>query len=100
MKKYSIILLIVILNSCDEEPVFISEFNCGVESFSNLEKIEDVRLRQLYEDIIYFYSGLIQSIETVGEEKKFYYKIVAYITIIHFLTDRLPASHVQIDGKL
>ena len=37
MKKYSIILLIFILNSCDEEPVFISEFNCGVESFSNLE---------------------------------------------------------------
>lgn len=43
MKKYSIILLIFILNSCDEEPVFISEFNCGVESFSNLEKIEDVK---------------------------------------------------------
>ena len=43
MKKYSIILLIVILSSCNEKPVFISEFNCGVESFSNLEKIEDVK---------------------------------------------------------
>jgi uncharacterized protein (TIGR02421 family) len=38
-----------------------------------IERIEDVRLRQLYEDIIYFYSGLIQSIETIGEGKKFYY---------------------------
>ena len=27
----------------------------------------------LYKDIIYFYSGLIQSIETIGEGKKFYY---------------------------
>ena len=43
MKKYSIILLIVILSSCNEKPVFISEFNCGVESFSNLEKIEDFK---------------------------------------------------------
>jgi len=39
-----------------------------------IENIEDVRIRQLYEDIIYFYSGLIQSIETIGEGKKFYYK--------------------------
>lgn len=44
------------------------------EFFSiKLELIEDERLRQLYEEIIYFYSGLIQSIETVGEDKKFYY---------------------------
>ncbi len=38
-----------------------------------LEEIEDERLRNLYEEIIYFYSGLIQCIETVGEGKKFYY---------------------------
>jgi len=38
-----------------------------------IELIEDEDLRQLYEDIIYFYSGLIQCIETVGEGKKFYY---------------------------
>jgi len=39
----------------------------------SIELIEDEELRQLYEDIIYFYSGLIQCIETVGEGKKFYY---------------------------
>ena len=38
-----------------------------------IELIEDERLRNLYEDIIYFYSGLIQCIETIGEGKKFYY---------------------------
>ncbi|MFY7672294.1 flavohemoglobin expression-modulating QEGLA motif protein [Tenacibaculum sp. MEBiC06402] len=38
-----------------------------------LEEIEDEKIRDLYEDIIYFYSGLIQCIETIGEGKKFYY---------------------------
>jgi len=38
-----------------------------------IERIEDKVLKQLYEDIIYFYSGLIQCIETIGEGKKFYY---------------------------
>ena len=38
-----------------------------------IEQIEDERLRNLYEEIIYFYSGLIQCIETIGEGKKFYY---------------------------
>lgn len=38
-----------------------------------LERIEDPEVRQLYEDIIYTYSGLIQCIETIGEGKKFYY---------------------------
>lgn len=38
-----------------------------------IEEIEDERLRNLYEEIIYFYSGLIQCIETIGEGKKFYY---------------------------
>jgi len=36
-------------------------------------KIEDERLRDFYEDIIYFYSGLIQCIETIGKGKRFYY---------------------------
>jgi len=50
------------------------KFKLHREFFSmEIERIEDVRLRQLYEDIIYFYSGLIQSIETIGEGKKFYY---------------------------
>ena len=38
-----------------------------------LELIEDDKIRDLYENIIYFYSGLIQCIETIGEGKKFYY---------------------------
>ncbi|MGB1042251.1 MAG: flavohemoglobin expression-modulating QEGLA motif protein [Tenacibaculum sp.] len=38
-----------------------------------LESIEDEKIRNLYEEIIYAYSGLIQCIETIGEEKKFYY---------------------------
>ena len=38
-----------------------------------IRQIEDSRLRDFYEDIIYFYSGLIQCIETVGKGKRFYY---------------------------
>ena len=38
-----------------------------------LEHIEDEETRQLYEDIIYTYSGLIQCIETIGSARKFYY---------------------------
>ena len=62
------------------DPAFVypqidfDKFKLHREFFSmEIERIEDVRLRQLYEDIIYFYSGLIQSIETIGEGKKFYY---------------------------
>jgi uncharacterized protein (TIGR02421 family) len=38
-----------------------------------IEDIDDDRLSSLYEDIIYFYSGLIQCIENIGKGKKFYY---------------------------
>ncbi|WP_242132300.1 flavohemoglobin expression-modulating QEGLA motif protein [Aestuariivivens marinum] len=38
-----------------------------------LEQIEDTAIKNLYEDIIYSYSGLIQCIETIGNGKKFYY---------------------------
>jgi hypothetical protein len=38
-----------------------------------LERIEDDDIRQLYEDIIYEYSGLIECIETINHGKKFYY---------------------------
>ncbi len=42
--------------------------------FSNrLERIEDNDIRQLYEDIIYEYSGLIECIETIGHGRKFYF---------------------------
>ncbi len=63
-----------------KEPVFtypkmdFDKFKLHRELFSlPIEQIEDKVLRQLYEDIIYFYSGLIQCIETIGEGKKFYY---------------------------
>ncbi|TGV04078.1 DUF1704 domain-containing protein [Flavivirga rizhaonensis] len=39
----------------------------------SLEHIEDVEIKNLYEDIIYAYSGLIQCVETIGSGKKFYY---------------------------
>ncbi|WP_296316554.1 flavohemoglobin expression-modulating QEGLA motif protein [Winogradskyella sp. UBA3174] len=38
-----------------------------------LERIEDEDIRQLYEDIIYEYSGLIECIETIGKGRKFYF---------------------------
>ncbi len=50
------------------------KFKLHKEFFAqSIHKIEDDRLRDLYEDIIYFYSGLIQCIETIGKGKKFYY---------------------------
>ncbi|MDT7831985.1 DUF1704 domain-containing protein [Flavobacteriaceae bacterium S356] len=50
------------------------KFNLHREFFSqSIEQIEDTRLKALYEEIIYCYSGLIQCIETIGEGKKFYY---------------------------
>jgi len=62
------------------EPDFIypnidfDKFKLHKELFSlPIKKIEDERLKNLYEDIIYFYSGLIQSIETIGTGRKFYY---------------------------
>ncbi len=62
------------------DPVFsyptmdFDKFKLHREMFTlPIEQIEDKILKQLYEDIIYFYSGLIQCIETVNEGKKFYY---------------------------
>lgn len=62
------------------DPVFIypaidfDKFKLHKKLFTQpLEDIEDASLYQLYEDIIYTYSGLIQCIETIGEGKKFYY---------------------------
>jgi uncharacterized protein (TIGR02421 family) len=62
------------------DPVFnypdinFDRFNLHRELFSQpIEEIEDSEIKQLYEDIIYAYSGLIQCIETIGDSKKFYY---------------------------
>jgi uncharacterized protein (TIGR02421 family) len=38
-----------------------------------IEEIEDDIIKELYEDIIYEYSGLIECITTIGKGKKFYY---------------------------
>ena len=38
-----------------------------------IEQIEDESTRELYEDTIYAYSGLIQCIQTIGTKRKFYY---------------------------
>jgi len=38
-----------------------------------LERIEDTDIRQLYEDVIYEYSGLIECIQTIGQGRKFYF---------------------------
>ena len=62
------------------EPAFkypqidFDRFRLHREFFSvRLELIQDDVLRQLYEDIVYFYSGLVEAIETIGEGRKFYY---------------------------
>ena len=67
-------------SGCLKNPVFLyptmdfDKFKLHRELYSlPIEQIENKVLRQLYEDIIYFYSGLIQCIETVGNGKKFYY---------------------------
>ena len=38
-----------------------------------IEEIENEYTRELYEDTIYAYSGLIQCIQTIGTKRKFYY---------------------------
>ncbi len=38
-----------------------------------LERIRDNDIRQLYQDIIYEYSGLIECIETINQGRKFYF---------------------------
>ena len=38
-----------------------------------LERIKDEQIRQLYQEVIYHYSNMIQCIETIGKGKKFYY---------------------------
>lgn len=62
------------------DPVFVypsrdfDKFKLHKEFFTQpIHLIEDEGIKNLYEEIIYFYSGLIQCIETIGEGKKFYY---------------------------
>ena len=37
-----------------------------------IEEIQDVIIRKLYEDIVYSYMNLIECIDTIGNEKRFY----------------------------
>lgn len=44
-----------------------------------LERIDDESIRELYKDVIYFYSGLVQCIETIREDtSKFYYNSLRF----------------------
>ena len=43
MKFKILLLFIIVFNSCSKKSEFIKGFNCDVETFSNLEKIEDVK---------------------------------------------------------
>lgn len=63
-----------------EDPVFryrkvkFNPFWLQRKFFSQpLEDIEDPDIRRLYHDTIYEYSGLVNCISSVGEEKKFFY---------------------------
>lgn len=38
-----------------------------------LERIEDDQIRKMYQEIIYYYSNMVQCIESIGQQKKFYY---------------------------
>ncbi|MFS4491792.1 flavohemoglobin expression-modulating QEGLA motif protein [Maribacter sp. 2308TA10-17] len=38
-----------------------------------LERIEDEQIRTMYKEIIYYYSNMVQCIETIGKKKKFHY---------------------------
>ncbi|RDY61482.1 flavohemoglobin expression-modulating QEGLA motif protein [Flagellimonas nanhaiensis] len=38
-----------------------------------LERITDDQIRQLYQEVIYYYSNMVQCIETIGKGKNFYY---------------------------
>ena len=63
-----------------EDPVFkyrkvkFDPFRLQRQFFSQrLEDIEDEDIRKLYHDAIYEYSGLMQCIASLGQEKKFFY---------------------------
>lgn len=38
-----------------------------------LERIEDEQIRSMYKEIIYYYSNMVQCIETIGQRKNFHY---------------------------
>lgn len=38
-----------------------------------LERIKDEQIRKFYQEVVYYYANMIQCIETIGQNKKFYY---------------------------
>jgi uncharacterized protein (TIGR02421 family) len=38
-----------------------------------IDRIDDEKIRDLYKEVIYFYSNMVQCIETIGAGKEFYY---------------------------
>lgn len=38
-----------------------------------LERIKDEQIMKFYQDVVYYYANMIQCIETIGQNKKFYY---------------------------
>ncbi len=71
-----------------------------------LERISDQKIQKLYQDIIYYYSNMVQCIQTIGEPKKFYYNSLrVYGTptekdvlnaqfILHY-SDEFPGSDME-----
>ena len=43
MKFKILLLLVIVFNSCSKKPEYTRVFNCELETFSNLERIEDVK---------------------------------------------------------
>ena len=43
MKFKILLLLVIVFNSCSKKPEYTMVFNCELETFSNLERIEDVK---------------------------------------------------------
>jgi len=72
-----------------------------------IERIEDEGVRNLYEDVIYTYSGLIQCIENIGNGKDFYFNSLHCFGtptendvenakfILHFEDENIEMSHFQ-----
>ncbi|MFK7812607.1 MAG: flavohemoglobin expression-modulating QEGLA motif protein [Maribacter sp.] len=67
-------------SKCTQDPVFrypklkFSPFKLHRLFFSQrLERIEDEVIRNMYKEIVYYYSNMVQCIETIGQKKKFHY---------------------------
>lgn len=76
-----------------------------------LERIKDERIRNLYQEIIYYYSNMIQCIETIGSTPNFFYnslKVYGSPTekdvqnahfILHFTEDDLSNSDKKYNAQ-